>query len=179
MMGKILNPCHNFEIWHTYVSLEWFLCRGQLAVPGHKSSRESKNVVYISWPHLDDQVEAYQVGGIPGNLSFEVTLRLIHTHSNLGIWLFYLIFEAPLVFLSETNSERCYKLPGGQQNWISWKFIIFRYKKGTLSVMQSNYPQKKNFLQKPNLIQNQTCLDANQDGFCKDKTRGYPNMNNK
>ena len=38
-----------------------FSCRGQLAAQGHKSPRQSKTNILVSWPHLDDQVEAFQV----------------------------------------------------------------------------------------------------------------------
>ena len=34
-----------------------FSVEAGLATPGHKSSREYKTVIQISWPHLDDQVE--------------------------------------------------------------------------------------------------------------------------
>ena len=52
-------------------------CRGHLVVPGHECLQQSKKVVCISCPHLDPQVEAFQVGVIPGKLNFEVALRLI------------------------------------------------------------------------------------------------------
>ena len=44
-MGKILNPCRNFDIFSTSVQIKWFLCRGKLAVPGQKSQGKSKNVI--------------------------------------------------------------------------------------------------------------------------------------
>ena len=81
--GEILNSCSNFEIFSTFVWPEWSLCRGQLAVPGQKCWRQSKHFVHISCPHLDDQVEAFQVVVLPEILNFEVTLRLIHTYSTL------------------------------------------------------------------------------------------------
>ena len=56
-------------------------CRGHLVVPGHKCWRQSKNVVYISWAHLDPQVEAFRVGVLPGNYDFKVAFRLIFTFS--------------------------------------------------------------------------------------------------
>ena len=76
-----LQSMSYFKIFSTLISPEWLLCRGQPAVTGHKSPMESKNAVHISWPHLDDQVEAFQVEDIPGILNFEVTLRPIHTYS--------------------------------------------------------------------------------------------------
>ena len=33
-----------------------------LATQGHKKLGMSKPVIQISWPHLEDQVEAFQVG---------------------------------------------------------------------------------------------------------------------
>ena len=80
-MGEILNICHYFDISSTLVYPEWFLCRGHIAVQGHKCWRQSKSFVYINWPHLDDQVEAFQVGVIPGIFNFEVGLTLIRTFS--------------------------------------------------------------------------------------------------
>ena len=39
-----------------------FLFRGRLAVLGHKIKRQSKHVIQISCPNLDDKVETLQVG---------------------------------------------------------------------------------------------------------------------
>ena len=47
-IGEIFNPCHNLDMFITSVSPERFLCSGQLAVPGHKSLRQFKNVDHIS-----------------------------------------------------------------------------------------------------------------------------------
>ena len=68
-MGKILNKCHNFEIFSTHVWTEWYLWRGQLAVPGQTTLCHSKKN-HISWPHLDDQVEAFKVMVFPLNIEF-------------------------------------------------------------------------------------------------------------
>ena len=80
-VGEISKCCHNFLMFSTSSGPEWSLCRGQIAVPGHKSPRESNNVIHTSWPRLDDQVEAFQVGVIPLILNIEVTLQLIHNYS--------------------------------------------------------------------------------------------------
>ena len=71
---------------------EWLLCRGQLAVTDHKSSGQSKNVVNITCLHLDDQVEAFQVVGIPGILNFDVTLRFNHTYLTFEICFVQFLF---------------------------------------------------------------------------------------
>ena len=49
--------------------------------PRIKSPWQSKNNVHTTGPHLDNQVEVFQVEVIPGILNSEVTLRLIHTYS--------------------------------------------------------------------------------------------------
>ena len=98
-MGKILNPCHNFKLFSTLQFSEWFLCRGHLAVLDHKCWRQSKNVVHISWLHLDDQVKAFQVGVIPGILNFEVALRLICTYSVFVTQFFLVDIRIALGFL--------------------------------------------------------------------------------
>ena len=72
-VGKISKRCHNFSMFSTSVGPEWSMCRGQLGVPGHKRPWESKNVIHMSRPHLDPQVEEFQIGVIPGILNFEVT----------------------------------------------------------------------------------------------------------
>ena len=40
-VADISKHCHNFYMFSTSVGLEWSLCRGKLAVPGHKWQRES------------------------------------------------------------------------------------------------------------------------------------------
>ena len=82
----------------------FLVCRGQLAGTCHKSPRESKNV-HISWPHLDDQVEAFQVGSIPGILNFEVTLSLIHTYSTFKHVFSNSYLDSPWFPLSETHPD--------------------------------------------------------------------------
>ena len=57
IMGDILNEYHNFNIFSTSVWPECYLSRGQLAVPGQTSCRQSKN---ITWHHLEEHVEAFQ-----------------------------------------------------------------------------------------------------------------------
>ena len=37
---------------------------------GHKYWQQSKNIVYITWPHPDPQVKAFPVGVIPGKFNF-------------------------------------------------------------------------------------------------------------
>ena len=39
-MGKILNPCHNFEIFRALVFPEWSLCRGHLITNVGGSSKK-------------------------------------------------------------------------------------------------------------------------------------------
>ena len=92
------------QMFGTSVGPEWSLGRGQLAVPGHKSPRQSKNVIHTSWPHLDDQVEAFQVGVISGILNFEVALRLIHTNSKCVTLFYYFILGYPLFFSFRNTS---------------------------------------------------------------------------
>ena len=99
---SILNTCHNFEFFSGLVFPEGSLCRGHLAVPGHKCKWQSKNIVYPSWPHLDARVEAFQVGVILGKLNYEVAFRPICTFPSfvmqffkVDIWIasgFFLFF---------------------------------------------------------------------------------------
>ena len=70
--GGDLESMSSFGNFSTSVWPEWSLCRGQLAVPGQTSWLQSKNVSHISWPHLDAQVESFEVGVIPGILNFDV-----------------------------------------------------------------------------------------------------------
>ena len=57
-MGEILNIFYNFNIFIVLVC--WKLSRQR------RRWRQSQNFVHTSWPHLDEQVEAFQVGAIPG-----------------------------------------------------------------------------------------------------------------
>ena len=77
--GKDLKQWYTFFSFSTSVEQECSLCKGQLAVPGHRSPQQSKHVIHTSCHHLDDQVEALHVGVMKVILHIEVTLRLIHT----------------------------------------------------------------------------------------------------
>ena len=105
----------------TSVGPEWSLCRGQLAVPGHKSPRKSKNVIHTSWPHLDDQVEAFQVGVTPIILKIEVTLRLIHTYSTLVTPFFNVYWDSHWLPLSVTQPDKYLNFSKVWENFISVK----------------------------------------------------------
>ena len=97
---KISKPCRILEMFNISVWPERFLCRNQLVAPGHKSPRESKTVIQVSWPHLDDHVEAFQVGGIPEIFNFDVILRLIHTNSTFVTPFSKFIFNEPPSYLN-------------------------------------------------------------------------------
>ena len=47
-VGVISKCGHNFQMFSTSGVPEWSLCKGQLALPGHKRPQESKDVIHTS-----------------------------------------------------------------------------------------------------------------------------------
>ena len=103
--GRDLQTLSSFFMLSTSVGPEWSLGRDSIAVPGHKSPQESKNVIHTSWPPLNLQAEVIQVGVIPGILNFEVTFRLIHTYLKFVTPFFNAYSDSPWLPFSETHPD--------------------------------------------------------------------------